>query len=351
MQIATGGSGGIASGSGGSSTGSGGSAGTSTGTTDTPESVCREALTVQCQRRVDCGTNASLQCFGFTNLCPDYYFGPGSKRTVEGMRTCITALRQMPCSDVAVSALPDCLVGGERAAGMGCAYGSQCASAVCEGGSQQCAKCAEIVKTGSPCGTGNGECEIGAFCHPTTNRCESIASIVHGAEGATCNHTASPVQGCAGDLVCRSASGGVGGAGTCAKLLVEGSPCTGLGGFPCAPGLVCARGGDGGGICQSLTSCGATTCDAMSYCNHQTDPGTCAPRATEGKACSITNDKGQIPCVPGTLCAAFASGGQTGVCFAEGTARTVICSATQPCPYPMQCVGGHCAPLDPASCN
>jgi hypothetical protein len=233
---------------------------------------------------------------------------------------------------------------------MGCAYGSQCDSAFCSGGSQQCGTCASVAKTGERCDNAI-ECDVGLYCHPTTGRCESVASIVHGAEGAKCDPGSSPLLGCEGDLFC---SGG-GGAGLCTKLVAEGSPCTGLGGVRCVPGMVCARTADGGsgGICQSLTSCGGTPCDAMSYCNHQTDPGKCVPRATEGKACSMSGDTGTILCVPGTECTPLGSGSATnGVCLKPGSARMIACAdAQQVCPYPLKCVNGMCGPLDPTSCK
>jgi hypothetical protein len=173
-----------ATGSGGS-TGSGGApsdggpgAGPEGSTTglDTQESVCRAAVAAQCQKRLDCGTSHDIGCFGYVNLCPEYYFGPGSNRTLEGIRDCVSAVQQMTCSELAVSALPACLIGGERATGMGCAYGSQCASTICSGSSQQCGTCLEVGQLKHPCVAQN--CEAGAFCNPGTMNCEAVSSIV-----------------------------------------------------------------------------------------------------------------------------------------------------------------------------
>jgi len=344
----TGGTGG-SDGTAGMSSDSGASVGSdaSTGGPDTPESVCRDAVTAQCQRRADCGMNTTLQCFGFPNLCPEYYFGPGSPRTVESIRACLPAIRQLSCSDLAVNALPSCLVGGERTMGMGCAYGSQCASTSCEGGSQQCGKCSALAQIGDSCGA--AQCAPGAFCHPITMKCESLASIVHGAEGAKCNDQASPVLGCAFDLICMAAPGAT--EATCQHFISEGQPCPGLGALPCATGHVCVRNAQtGGGNCLSIASCSTTPCDANSYCQYNTTQIACAPRATEGQTCMMTNDTGVIPCVSGTTCTPT-SGGPLGVCLKTGSARSLGCSEAGTCPYPLQCLGGRCGPLDPTTCN
>jgi hypothetical protein len=318
----------------------------STGEPDTLESVCRAAITAQCQRHVECGNSVSLLCFGYADLCPEYYFGPGSTRTLESVRACIPAIRQMSCSDLAVDALPGCLIGGERASGMGCAYGSQCASLTCESGTQQCGKCSSPGKVGDSCAI--GWCETGAFCNHRRN-CEALTSIVHGTEGATCDESASPVLGCGGDLICWAASGTT--PRTCTRLVSEGNACTGLGGLPCAAGLVCVRNADGGGTCSSLTSCGAATCDANSYCKYNMTPATCAPRALEGKPCMMSQDTGQVPCIAGTTCTPVTTAGPQGICLKPGNARAAVCSDTMPCTAPLQCLSGHCAALDPATCG
>ncbi len=318
-----------------------------TGAADTPESVCRAAVTAQCQRRIDCGQGISLACFGYVNLCPEYYFGPGSNRTVPGVRSCVAAIEKLSCSDLAVSALPACLIGGARAMGAGCAYGSQCLSTYCQGGSQQCGTCGDIGQLGKSCPT--ADCEPGAFCNPATKLCESVSTIAHGAEGAQCNQNTSPILGCAGDLVCAIAQGST--TGICTALPAEGKACTGLGGVACASELVCVRNADGSGTCRSLAACGVTACDASSYCNYSLTPPSCAPRATEGKPCVLSGDTGQVPCIDGTTCTPLAAGGMQGACIKPGNARTVVCTDSTTCPFPLRCVGGHCGPLDPTSCG
>jgi hypothetical protein len=179
--------------------------------------------------------------------------------------------------------------------------------------------------------------------------CEAVSSIVKGIEGAKCDHNASPVLGCAGNLVCWSGQA-IGSTGTCTRLVAEGQPCTGLGGLPCAAGSVCVRNATGGGTCSPLASCGTTTCDANSYCNYSLTPPACAPRAAESKTCNLSGDTGQIPCVEGTMCSPSASGGSRGFCLTPGRARKVACT-TSCSLYPLQCVNGFCAALDPASCH
>jgi len=321
----------------------------STGGSDTPESVCRDAVLAQCQRRADCGTSSGLQCFGYANLCPDYYFSPGSNRTVEGVRACVSAIQRLSCSDLAVDALPDCLIGGTKTMGMACAFGSQCASTYCVGGSQSCAKCSDIAKVGESCGGGATECATGSFCNRSTMKCESMASIVHGTEGAACNENASPVLDCDGDLLCMGTGNTP---STCVQRVSENSACTGLGGVPCVLGSVCVRDpATNGGVCRSIASCGATPCDASSYCNYSMTPPACVSRATEGKTCSITYDTGIVPCITGTTCTPIGGGAGRGVCLKPGNALAVTCSDTTTCPYPLQCQNGKCAGLDPATCN
>jgi len=325
--------------------------GSTGGGPDTPESACRDAVLAQCQRRVDCGgASAGLACFGYANLCPEYYFSAGSTRTVEGVRACVSTIQHMSCSDLAVDALPDCLVGGTKTSGMACAYGSQCASTYCVGGSQQCSKCSDIAKVGESCGSGNTECATGSFCNARGSmKCESLTSIVHGAEGAACNENASPVLGCAEDLLCIASSNT---ASSCKRRVAEGSACLGLGNVPCVLGSVCVRDPvTGGGFCRSLAACGTTPCDASSFCNYSLTPIACVPRATEGKTCSISNDTGVLPCVAGTVCTPITSGGSQGACLKPGSARAVTCSPTMACPYPLQCVNGKCGLLDPNTCN
>jgi hypothetical protein len=310
---------------------------------DTPESVCRDALIAQCQRRVDCGMAASLTCFGFVNLCPEYYFSTGSNRTVQGVRACIDAIKQMTCTDIAVSALPDCLTGGMKAAGMGCLYGSQCASTFCDGSSRMCGKCTDVASAGMSC-SGGADCAPGSFCGLQSKKCELNSSIVLGAEGAMCNHNASPVQGCQGNLYC-SASG------ICTKMPGEDQPCEGLGGVPCANGGVCVRTSDGGGACRSPDKCNGMSCGAGSYCKYNQTTPTCAPKAGEGQLCMMSGDTGEIPCVDGTMCTPLGTSPSQGVCLKPGSALMVTCSDTMPCPYPLQCTNGKCATIDVTTCG
>jgi hypothetical protein len=205
---------------------------------------------------------------------------------------------------------------------------------------------------GATCDPINGaSCEVGTFCNHGTLKCDSISNIVHGADGAMCNLQANPPLGCAGDLVCWSGQQ-TGMTGTCTKLIAEGKTCTGLGGVPCVPGSVCVRNPDNSGTCHSLSSCGAATCNSDSYCNFSATPPACTPRPTEGKVCNVNADTGAMPCAAGFTCSPLtATATANGVCMKEGTARSVTCTDTQMCPYLLKCVNGHCAPLDPASCN
>ena len=180
-------------------------------------------------------------------------------------------------------------------------------------------------------------------------KCESLASIVHGAEGAACNENASPVLGCAGDLLCIASSNT---ASTCKRRVAEGSACTGLGGVPCVLGSVCVRDpATSGGFCRSIAACGATPCDASSYCNYSMTPPACVPRATEGKTCSITNDTGSSPAWRAPLAPPSVAEGREGLSQAGQCARGNVLADTMTCPYPLQCQNGKCGPLDPATCN
>lgn len=104
------------------------------------------------------------------------------------------------------SALATCLQGpGTLAAGAGCAYASQCASARCEsggapGGAPYCGKCAAIgAPDPAPAAVGQAcdatrPCVSGATCAGT---CQ-----VPGAEGEPC-----PIERCAAGLACTGLSG------------------------------------------------------------------------------------------------------------------------------------------------
>src|SRR5687768_17594018 len=54
----------------------------------TERSSCVAYITAQCQRSNECSPSPSQrnldQCLRYNDLCPEYFFWPGSTRTIEG---------------------------------------------------------------------------------------------------------------------------------------------------------------------------------------------------------------------------------------------------------------------------
>lgn len=331
------------------------------------EQACFAVVNAQCDRRAFCSapsssTPAPSGC-GDAYPCPSYYFAPGSRRTVENLEACLAVLKQVPCTDSVMGIIPGCLVGGDRQGGEPCAFGSQCASGSCSGGTSSCGSCAVALETGQACGGGQGFCRAGSFCHRTMKVCMPVSAIVHAPEGSPCDLAANPMVSCEGDLICNTGPSSSSYAGTCMRPPGDGQPCANVGDTRqmCTAGLTCGIVTTSGNrvLTCGQAPCGSRQCPSGSYCYE--DPNTplnCRPYLTEGQTC-VPGTLSTL-CAPTTSCDPRGDGGTDGGTDggAEGlcTKYTVLkrgdpCSARDLCPFPLGCVNGVCAGVDPTSCT
>jgi hypothetical protein len=342
---------------GGSSAGGGGgqlSAGAggivTTGTADgalalNATEVCRAAITAQCQREnyctLDWGRNFE-DCLKHADFCPDYYFSADSNRTVAEIAACIAEIATRPCSDIPFFIFPPCLVGGKRAGGAGCSFNSQCQSGQCNTATTMCFTCATPPGAGSKCPT-TGLCQLGTYCHPRTNLCTDVNTVIHAAEGQPCDLGASPSVACQGDLVCQTPANSGSSAGTCMRGLVAGDVCkTSSGQFTCGPGTVCTD--STGGTCELPGTCGTgLRCDDQSYCRSAVG-FSCAHLAAVGEACTMSRGDGLPPCLYPLHCM-----GSPGKCVARPTLGQP-CDTNNSCVPPTSCMSGICQKLTAESC-
>ena len=308
--------------------------------------VCRAAVQAQCERDAFCLLQpiGFLQdCFALADLCPDYYFSADSNRVVADIGACVDKVSARSCTDIPLFVYPSCLVPGKRPAGAGCAFSSQCQSGLCSGSGDPCKTCSALPAAGTKC-PDSGRCQLGTFCHPTTRLCTDVGTIVHAAQGQPCDLSASPLVGCADDLLCVRATYDSP-AGTCTPRRVAGESCTTLidGSEGCAAGTECTD--STGGTCELPGTCGVgARCDAASYCRTGDGGFTCAPFATAGQPCSTSSSDGLPPCLQPAVCMAT-----TGTCVLPRDWGE-NCDANHPCDKPLTCITGFCEKLGALSC-
>jgi hypothetical protein len=325
-QAGTTGVGGSASGSGGNGTGnagsgSGGDAGAA-GQPMTEEAVCRAVIQAQCEVKARCGTYRDLKhCMQLTELCPEYYFSPGSTRTVQSMASCLDAVRNLSCDENRVGINPPCLTPGTLEDDAPCTYSSQCVSGACvaaEGSS--CTTCSPLPRAGEPCeGT---FCAIGSFCDRLSGNCTVAPASPAAAEGEPCNVTSSPFVGCRGSLVCGPTASS---AAACHVAPGEGEPCTPD--FLCAPPFECI--GTGSDSVCAVRDC-YPGCPTGLGCVYQNGAYTCAMIGELGDACDGT----LTPCASGLVC-------KNGACVEQGR-RGEPCEAGD-CSRVLTCTNGICS--------
>jgi len=308
--------------------------------------MCKAAVATDCARtRICAGDLMAGDCNRFANLCPDYYFNSDSKSTVDSVAGCMDAFAARTCTAYALNFVPACAPVGNLPAGSACTYPSQCMSGVCAGASHNstCKTChpGRTGLVGSPC-TSSLDCQPSAFCHGTTKSCTDASTIVYADEGSPCDHGASPVVGCKGDLQCIVYAGS-GSAGICRPAPGAGQPCAYVERFgnTCAPGMICTA--DSGGTCQPVGACGnGVQCDAASYC--RTGDQVCAARANVGQPCGDPSTSRLPPCRVPAVCVP-----STGLCTLTST-RGGACDTDHPCATLLTCTSGTCQPPDPLSC-
>jgi hypothetical protein len=295
-------------------------------------------------------------CAATADRCPDYYFGPGSLRTVENVEACIPTLKQATCTDVDMGLKPACLVNGLGAANDACGASSQCASGVCFSTTFPCETCQVAGAIGAGCDLYT-PCAAGGICSPGTRTCVAWP-VTHATEGQPCAYGGNPLIGCEGDLVCVPTTR-YGSTGTCQSMPKQGETCLdhasgGFYGLPqCAPGFACGIDRSDGlrtARCGNPAPCGKTVCDVNSYCYETpTVFNECRAYSLPGQACTVS--WGEHNCASGSVCVPAADGGDQGTCVAiVEVGLGEACNATATCKSPSSCQSGRCTSYDPASC-
>ena len=330
-QGGTSGASGGASGAGGSSTGgtsTGGGAG-SAGQPMTAEAVCRAAIEAQCEVKFRCGLYSDVSlCTPVVELCPDYYFSPGSTRTVESVAACLDALRNKSCDEDRVGIIPTCLTAGTLPDEAPCSYSSQCASGSCyTADGATCQTCLPKLGPGEACEP--LDCMPGYFCDPTAQQCVPTVTGAPAGEGEPCNVTGTPFVGCQGLLGCGPTAASS--TPVCHVLPGAGEPCPeGL----CTPPSVCSLPTPANPTCT--TSRCSPACPTSSYCDDQAGTYICVPYAQEGEACSSTLGL----CAPALACKNGAcierprlgEPCEVGDCYPLFPCTNGVCTAPAACP-------------------
>jgi hypothetical protein len=332
MSGASGGASGAGGGSvGGSSVGGGGAGGSagSAGLPMTAEAVCRAAIEAQCEVKVRCGLYSDVSlCNPFADLCPDYYFSPGSTRTVESVAACLDALRNKSCDEEGAGIIPVCLTAGTLPNEAPCSYSSQCASGSCYAADgATCQTCRPKLGPGEACAP--LDCMPGYFCDRTTEQCVPTVTGPAAGEGEPCNVTGTPFVGCQGLLGCGPTAASS--TPVCHVLPGAGEPCPdGL----CTPPSVCSLPTPMNPTCTA-SPC-TPSCPADSRCTAASGTPACVPYAQEGEACDTT----LALCAPALFCrngvcaeqARVGEPCEAGDCHPFFTCTNGICSAPVACP-------------------
>jgi hypothetical protein len=304
--------------------------------------ACQAAIKAQAVRYSVCQGYAIQTVVRFASLCPDYYFNADSNRTVASVAACLDQLAARSCTDLDLKLFPSCLARGKRPAGADCVYSSQCQTGMCGSNGTQCSTCSAPIPVGSSCA--GGMCEDGSFCHQGTGVCTDASTIVYATQGQQCDLSATPVVGCAGDLLCLYGTA-VSNFGTCQPFPGAGQPCVDSSGgkMLCAAGTACT-GIDGAGTATcALPSCGAgPACDDASFCASVDGGFACVPRPTVGQPCDAFS--APETCLAPAVCMASTRG------CAIARAVGESCDADNPCADLLLCIGGTCQATASANC-
>jgi hypothetical protein len=330
-----------------------------------PTEVCREAIAVQCQRLAECFDIAAYGCDESAILCPGYYFGPHSLRTVANVQACIASIRQMTCTDLQMGFASACLAGGTGEGGAPCSAASECASRYCSEIYPTCGTCGPPLELGATCGSvASGTCRSGTICHPATRVCvPTPLAVTHARAGEACDLSGNPPVGCEGALLCLPAMPGAT-QGTCtsrAALPKAGEPCLDVSpaySIKCASGLTCGLSTADGGrtlLCGDPAPCGTTSCPSGEYCYEAPAVSIrCQPYALAGQPCSTGAPEGDQRCAAGLACTGGTRSGDGGSTY-RGTCNPRVsldepCDDVRLCRAPLVCQQGRCARLDPETC-
>src|SRR5262249_31869351 len=156
----------------------------------TQESTCRDYIVAYCTKSDACrGRNTPSNCTDTAELCPEYFFLPGSTRTIDNMLQCAEAWRSMTCEEFLAGVHPACQTPGTIKAGAPCVTAPQCETLLCLGPTAtSCGRCASFYPPGAPCGPNDPQfvCPLDQVCDPTTKKCATPKVTPVGGAGAPC---------------------------------------------------------------------------------------------------------------------------------------------------------------------
>ena len=280
------------------------------GAPNTAYAACVAYDTATCQRRLECGLIGGPCPDPSTSKdCPDKFFSDGSQRTVDGLLACAAEWSTFPCDQVLTGMVPSCVVGGTRAPGASCLYGSQCQSLFCGGPAPDanhtdCSTCKRTYGPNEDCSVNapDATCPVGQVCN-ATQRCGPHGPTPFDPEPSA-NEMC--IFGCRDNLYCLASTVGAT-TGTCGTLPASGATCmyeTYNATATCESGLVCGQ----DKICAALPGLGATCmfdidkvgrCVAGTYCNGQFQ---CATPPVAGQPCGNDQNQHDLACAAGTYC-------------------------------------------------
>lgn len=317
-------------GSGGSS--AGGASGGTLALGDSLAEGCIAYASAVCLRDAECSGYSGAFCSDVTSDCPDLIASPGATRTAAGLKACAEAYRALPCDQVNLGVLPDCVTPGLRAPGEACIYPSQCSSLRCESPDEMgCGKCALEVGAGASCTAENVVCSYPSQC--VNGVCGG--SVVPAGPNQPCSGSSS----CEADYYCAAA----GDPAVCTPLPSVDQPCGN--GYLCAAQTYCAQTltcrpnpglGEACGVREAFMPSGYS-CAAGLICSgadpDRNELGTCVPLPQVGEPCIIPPQARVEGCASGLRCDFRAS---PPVCAAPSKAGSA-CLASYECEAGLGC--------------
>ena len=244
--------------------------------------ACERYIVAQCARRETCGEGLSEHTCLSRGLsrCPDLFFAPGSRASIDAVEQCAMAWQSAACDEVVRGLFPDCgFDAGTFSLGTACLFDTQCETLACGRFGGDCGECVPLLNEGDTCSGVRAACPRGTSCDgtcqplrpfdlPPDSPCEVVAQCQEGyvcrasqQGGESCQPLFEIGETCAASWECRL---GYCDAGTdrCTQ-----SPDIGM---PCAE--------DGWG---HVRGCAEGICDARS------DPTECVARVGAGQACWV----------------------------------------------------------------
>lgn len=359
----------------------------------TETSACVAYVTAFCERGAECMGQDLGTCLQNAALCPEYFFAPGSTRTIESMLACAAVLRTQSCDERSVGIQPDCVAPGTLEAGEPCISPAQCASQACLGlhPGTKCGRCAGTFAPEEACNSNSTKtCPKNETCNGS--KCTPIVPPTSLPAGSKCTESSRCAEGTTCFATDSSAK-----EGTCAAVPAVGSACAFAVGSSntgrcAAPSYckmssktqgTCTAPGKAGDACGASTSGGGVTyatCEKDTYCklDEGKPSGRCAAFVPLGGTCTTKDACGSsgyckldapgsgtchafaqldepcgqvaspasytIVCAPGTIC--------QGACRPPPSGRGSDCSApNSSCYSTLSCVDGTCETIDYASCT